>query len=226
MSAIAIIAALPGELGPLVKGWKAERRGGVRLWRGRLGERECAAACAGMGAAAAARAWEALASAGPFERVISVGWAGALHPEFIPGRAYRAAGAIDAATGRRFPSAAPGRGWVVSVARVAGREEKRRLAASHGAALVDMEAAELGRLAADAGAAFACVKGVSDAWDADLPDLNRFISRSGGLRWSRLLAWVLPRPVHWAGLARMGRHGRASAVGIARLLSGAPGAGD
>jgi nucleoside phosphorylase len=41
-------------------------------------------------------------SSGPIDAVISIGWAGALRPEFLPGQAYRATGVIDSRTGERF----------------------------------------------------------------------------------------------------------------------------
>ena len=43
------------------------------------------------------------------------------------------------------------------------------------AALVDMEAAAIGRLAAMRGIPFYCIKGVSDGLTDNLPDFNRFI---------------------------------------------------
>ncbi len=53
MSRIAIIAALPGELKPLVRGWK---RAESDLWTGQIAGHEAIAIAGGMGAAAAARA--------------------------------------------------------------------------------------------------------------------------------------------------------------------------
>ena len=51
MSRIAIIAAMPGELKPLVKDWKSVRTGQrfAYKWTAKLGENECVAVCAGMG---------------------------------------------------------------------------------------------------------------------------------------------------------------------------------
>jgi len=54
VSRMAIIAAMTGELKPLVRGWQHERRNGVDLWRSVLSiddeeDREWVAACAGAG---------------------------------------------------------------------------------------------------------------------------------------------------------------------------------
>jgi len=75
---VAIIAAMAGELKPLVKGWLHERHGGVDVWRWRFDEGEWVAACAGAGVDAATRAFAAAEKNGAPDMVISVGWAGAL----------------------------------------------------------------------------------------------------------------------------------------------------
>ena len=60
MSKIAIIAALPGELKPLVRGWQ---RPEPNLWTGSIAGREAIAVAGGMGAEAATRARAGLRSA-------------------------------------------------------------------------------------------------------------------------------------------------------------------
>jgi adenosylhomocysteine nucleosidase len=62
MTRTAIVAAMPAELRPLVRGWQRERRGngnagGVDLWRWRFDDGEWIAACAGAGVEAATRAF-------------------------------------------------------------------------------------------------------------------------------------------------------------------------
>ena len=103
MNRIAVIAAMPGELLHLARGWKHEKReGGVHLWRTTQGDAEWVAACAGAGQGAATRAFAEVEKDGPVTSVISTGWVGALTAEFVPGRVYAAAGVIDAKTGERF----------------------------------------------------------------------------------------------------------------------------
>ena len=151
MTRTAIIAAMPGELKPLVRGWPHSTRNGVHFWAQRNEEEEWIAACAGAGQAAATRAFAAIEDGGPIDLVFSVGWAGALTPDIAPGSAHNVAGVIDVRTGERFRcDAGAGDLWLVTSPKVADEAEKRRLASAYNAALVDMEAAAIARLAADA----------------------------------------------------------------------------
>lgn len=220
MNRIAIIAALPGELKPLVRGWAHERLGGVDLWRTRQNNAEWIAACAGMGQQAATRAFAEVEKSGPLDRVSSVGWAGSLREDIKAGKAYRAAGVVDMRTGERFAvsGSASGDPWLVTSAGVAGPVEKRRLAAEYHAGMVDMEGAAIARLAAMRGVPFSCIKGVSDGVSDNLPDFNPFISAQGRLRLSRLLFFVLPRPWYWPALIRMGENSNKASHSLTGLL--------
>ncbi len=102
MTRVAIIAAFPGELKPLVRNWPHSTRNGVHFWAKRNPEEEWMAACAGAGQAAATRAFAAIEDGGPIDLVFSIGWAGALTPDLAPGSAHNVAGAIDVRTGERF----------------------------------------------------------------------------------------------------------------------------
>jgi adenosylhomocysteine nucleosidase len=224
MTRVAIIAAMPGELKPLVRGWEHERHeirnaGAVNLWRWRFDEGEWVAACAGAGQRAATRAFAACEKDGAITSVISVGWVGALNAANLPGRAYRVSGVIDSGTGERFAATQ----WsseclLVTSPRVADAEEKKRLAAAYGAALVDMEAAALARLAAMRGVPFYCFKGVSDGFGERMPDFNRFITSDGQFQTARMLFFVLPRPWHWPALVRMGENSKQASQSIAECL--------
>lgn len=220
MKRIAIIAALPGELKPLVRGWEHRRQGGVELWRTLQNDTEWIAACAGMGQAAAMLAFSKVEDSGKIDCVISVGWAGALREDIEAGKAYRAAGVVDLRTGERFAASdsSSGDSWLVTSDRVAGPNDKRRLAAEYQAGLVDMEAAAIARLAVIRGIPFGCIKGVSDGFKDNLPDFNRFISFQGKLRLSRLLFFVLPRPWYWPALIRMGENSNKASHSLTGLL--------
>ncbi len=206
---IGIIAALPGELKPLVKRWQkvpVNKESGVAMWRTTRGADELIAACAGMGAAAAGRAFAAAEFTGSLDMVLSLGWAGALTNDAAPGHAY--AGefeVIDAQTGERFTSESadqtPAR--IVSTVGVASEQEKLRLAASYDALLVDMESATVARLAKMRGIPMYCFKGVSDGVHACLPDLNPFIDISGKLAMGKFLAHVALRPKYWRSLEHL-----------------------
>ena len=219
---IGIIAALPGELTPLVRRWQrmpAARGSGISIWQRREGEQEVIAVCAGMGAPAARRAFVAAEFLGSLDLVLSVGWAGALIAECEPGECFAASEVIDEQTGERF-TLAEGRPKLrlVTTARVADESEKRRLAATYSAALVDMEAAAVARLAQMRGIPVVCFKAVSDGVDAELPDLNPFIDIAGKLRMGPFLAHVALRPGYWGALGQLGRNSAAAAKALAEKI--------
>jgi adenosylhomocysteine nucleosidase len=209
MTRVAIIAAMPGELKPLVRGWPSSTRGNIHFWVQRTEEEEWIAACSGAGQTAATRAFAAIEDGGPIDLVISFGWAGALTADISSGSAHNVAGVIDARTGERFNcDAGAGNRWLVTSPIVAGEAEKQRLAAAYRADLVDMEAAAIARLALMRGIPFYCFKGVSDGFHDKLPDFNRFIRPDGGFDLSGMVLFSILHPWHWPGLLRMGENSR------------------
>jgi adenosylhomocysteine nucleosidase len=219
MTRTAFIAAMPGELKAFASGWPHSTRGSVQFWAQRNEEEEWIAACAGTGQEAATRAFAAIEDGGPIDLVISVGWAGALNPDLAPGSAWNVAGVIDARTGERFRcDAGAGERWLVTNARVADEAEKRRLASSYAADLVDMEGAAIARLAGMRSIPFYCFKGISDGFNDKLPDFNRFISSEGQFQTGRFALYALFRPWHWPALVRMGENSKKASQGIAESL--------
>jgi adenosylhomocysteine nucleosidase len=219
MTRTAIIAALPGELKPIVRAWPHSTRNGIHFWAQRNEEDEWIAACAGAGQAAATRAFAALEAGGPIDLVFSIGWAGALRADLAPGSAHNVAGVIDAKTGERFRcDAGAGDLWLVTTPTVAGEKEKLRLAASYNAALVDMEAAALARLAAQRQIPFYAIKGVSDSLHDRLPDLNRFLTSQGQFQTARFALFAAFRPIYWPSLIKMGENSKKASQNIAESL--------
>jgi adenosylhomocysteine nucleosidase len=219
MTRVALIAAMPGELKPIVRGWPHSTRAGIHFWAQRNEEDEWIAACAGAGQAAATRAFAALEDGGPIDLVFSLGWAGALRPEIVPGSAHNIAGVLDVRTGERFHcEAGAGQLWLATSPIVAGAEEKHRLASAYNAALVDMEAAAVARLAAMRGIPFYAFKGVSDGFKDRLPDFNPFLSPGGRFLTARFTLFALLRPWLWSALARMGENSRKASQSIAESL--------
>jgi len=220
---IGIIAALPGELKPLVRGWEklpVVRGSGIQMWQTMKGEDELIAVCAGMGAAAARRAFTAAEFAGSLDRVFSVGWAGALTREAESGTAYVVSEIIDTQTGERFASAPPGTGVrLVTTLGAVGEWEKDRLAASYNASLVDMEAAAIARLARMRDIPVFCIKAVSDGVDAHLPDLNPFIDVDGQLRLPAFLGFIALRPQYWGPVAKLGSTSAKAAKNLALVIA-------
>jgi adenosylhomocysteine nucleosidase len=217
VSRIAIIAAMPAELKPFVRGWRHERSNGVDLWSSDKGK--WIAVCAGAGVDAATRAFAEVEKLGPVTTAISTGWAGAMREEIVPGQAYDISTVIDARTGERFVAAGPPNDcWLVTSSRVADATEKQRLASTYEAALVDMEAAGVARLAQMRGIRFYCIKGISDGYNDQLPDFNRFISSGGQFKLARFVVFALLRPWYWHALMRMGENSRKAARNIAQSL--------
>ncbi len=219
---IGIIAALPGELKPLVRGWDrlpVARGSGIEMWQrsAAAGGDEVIAVCAGMGASAARRAFTAAEFRGALDAALSVGWAGALTPACAAGVAFEVSSVADLQTGERFEVSASGV-RLVTAPHVAAAEEKVRLAQSYGASLVDMEAAVIARLAQMRGIPFRCFKAVSDGQDAQLPDLNPFIDVDGKLKMGKFLGHVALRPQYWGPLAELGRNSATAAKTLAKIV--------
>ena len=228
MKSIGIIAAMAGELKPLVQGWKPvhlpSARKGEAAWRGTLEGADCIAVCAGMGHQAAERACNLASQQAPLSALVSIGWAGALSCGVQPANAYVVNEVIDAATSERFIATHPVRDGnpvtlkLVTIDHVAPPAEKRRLAETYRAVLVDMEAATVARFARAHGLAFYCLKAVSDVAGEILPDFSQYTDNQGQLQLPALLAHVAIRPRYWPALARVGTNGRRGAVAIAAAM--------
>jgi adenosylhomocysteine nucleosidase len=219
---IAIIAALPGELKPLVKDWRRVTTGvaDVKKWTLSRDADTWIAVCAGMGAEAVRRAYAIASADGPLDMLLSVGWVGSLREEAFPGTVQVPTVVIDAQTGEQFNLTEGKRQWrLVTTAHVADALEKARLAATYpGAVLVDMEAATVARLAAMHEIPLLCIKGVSDAVGADLPNLNPFINLSGQMRMAHFLAHVALRPRYWPALVHLGKNSARAAEAMRDLI--------
>ncbi|MBB5345915.1 phosphorylase family protein [Tunturibacter empetritectus] len=225
---IAIIAALEGELKPLVRGrgagsWKRrESSKGCSVWEYRHADGCWIAACAGMGEVRAALAFAEAEKIAAIDAVCSVGWAGALDGTIAAESVSGVSLVIDTKTGERFRPTDLQSAWPVlaTTTRVADEREKKRLAASYGARLVDMEAATIARIALGKSIQFYCFKAVSDDAEARLPDLNPFVADNGRLKMLPFLAHVAVRPGSWSGLMKLGRHSSAAAKNLAEALYG------
>jgi adenosylhomocysteine nucleosidase len=225
MRRIGIIAAMPGELKSLVRGWKPLAASqGEAAWEGTLEGAACIAVCAGMGKQAAERACAIAARHAELTSLVSMGWAGALSCGMQAGNAYVVDEVVDTSTGEGFAAGfrarqqKPAALKLVTIDHVAEPAEKRQLAERYLAVLVDMEAATVARFARSQGIAFYCLKAVSDAPGEMLPNLSRYTDNQGHLRLPALLAHVAIRPRYWPGMARVGKNARMGAVAMAAAL--------
>ncbi|HTV07156.1 MAG TPA: hypothetical protein VME86_17430 [Acidobacteriaceae bacterium] len=215
MNRVGIVAALPGELKPLVHGW---RERGRNVWAGEIAGCEGVAIAGGMGAAAAERATERTIAEMNANVLVSYGWAGALTCAVKPPAVCAISEVVDDANGERYKTAITDGFRLITLDHVARGDEKRGLAQKHQSVLVDMEAAAVARVAAKHGAAFYCFKGVCDGYDDRLPDFNRFIDAEGEMQMAAFVAYALTHPQYWGTLARLGRNSGAAAEALAGSL--------
>jgi adenosylhomocysteine nucleosidase len=214
MKRIGIIAALPGELKPLVRGWQARGR---NMWAGQIAGCESVAIAGGMGAAAAKRAAERLFAEMDADVLVSYGWAGALTCAVKPEAACVISEVVDAASGESFRTDSPDGFRLITLDHVARPDEKRGLAERHRSVLVDMEAAAVARIARVRKAAFYCFKGVSDGYNDRLPDFNHFMNSDGEMRMGAFVGYAALHPQYWRALLRLGRNSSAAAAAVADM---------
>jgi adenosylhomocysteine nucleosidase len=214
MPKIAIVAAIQRELWPLVKSWrstKLEHEGREFTFY----ESDYAiAVCSGMGAECGRRGAEAIVVKYSPELVISAGVAGALVPELHVGDTVFPASVIDARDGSRHETSirdavmgnSPlARTVLVSFPAVAGTAQKRQLAKSYGAHVVDMEGASVARAAQIHNLPFLAIKAISDDMNFELAEVNRFI-RNGQFETKLFVLFLIPRPWLWLRMIRLARN--------------------
>jgi len=208
----AIVAALPREVGALVKGWDIRQiPGRVTVYT----NRDAVVACAGMGAARATLAVEAAMAAMPVTALISVGLAGACDPVLRVGEIVRAGVVIDSRTGERFDDP-QFQQILVTADSIASVREKARLHASYHAAAIDMEAATVARLARAHGLDFRAIKAISDEASFELQGLSRFATADGQFREAAFALHTALRPQLWSKAIALARN---SSKAIAALTA-------
>jgi hypothetical protein len=149
--------------------------------------------------------------------LISTGFCGALDPALRIGDIVLGAAAISRKTGP-----APACGKVVTLDRVAATAaEKRELRAKTGAVAVDMEAAAVGRKAAEWGVPYYCIRVVSDTALEDMPlDFNLYRDADGHFSRSRIALAALARPLRRVpGLLRLDRNCKFAAEALGEFLA-------
>lgn len=216
-SRIGIIAAMPAELAPLVRGWQRTADG---TWQTRRGSTELVAVARGMGARRAEQAVLAAEATGPLTALVSVGWAGATTCGVHPGAAYEVGEVLDLVSNRTYAtSGVPNPVKLVTADHVAGRKEKHRFAVEHAASLVDMEAATVARMAQERQIPFYCWKAITDLNTEDLPDFAPFLDQEQQLQTGRLAAYAVTHPRVLPVLLRMARNGRSGARALSETLN-------
>jgi adenosylhomocysteine nucleosidase len=212
---IAIIAALPAELKSLVHGWSRQPDGAFVTQRGDVA---AIAVAKGMGAAHAEQAVAIAETYGTLNAVASIGWAGGASCGVQPGEAYEISEVIDPNSRERYSTPVRSPIKLVTLDHVAGRDEKRTIAETWQASLVDMEAAAVAKLAQSKHVPFFCWKAVTDIASEDLPDFNQFLDNEKQLRIPQLAAYAVTHPRYLAPLLRMGKNGKSGAEALGHAL--------
>lgn len=194
----------------------------------------------GIGPARARRAAEELLAAG-VRRLLVWGTAGGLEPLLKPGTVLLPDIVVNHADGRRFPvstswhaqlaqALAPlgpalmRAGTLVTVAEAAAtHDEKRALAESSGACMVDMETAAVADAAIQAGAEFAVIRVLADDVDVALPP-SVMAALDSPRPYLGVLTGLLRRPQDLPAVMRLDRSFRRAyrgLAGVARTLAAA-----
>jgi adenosylhomocysteine nucleosidase len=215
MPKIAMVAALEREVSGLIKNCTRAPRD----YDGRnfmfFEKDEMVIVCGGIGLEAARRAAEAVIALYHPALVLSVGFAGALHPALQVGDVFSPAVVLDARDGSRFEIDG-GKGLLVTFMAVAGSKQKAHLAEAYNAQAVDMEAAAVATAARVHGVQFAATKVVSDGLDFDMPETTTFIGPEGQFRTASFAFFVALRPWLWRRVAILARNSNKAA----RILAG------
>ena len=223
---IAIVAALERELHPLVKNWPRTtvEHAGRQFTFYESGY--AIAVCAGIGHEAGRRAAQAMIVEYAPEVIISAGVAGALVPELKVGETIFPAVVVDTQDGSRRETAirtspvsttALGRTIVASSPEIARIPQKERLAKAYGAHAVDMESAAVARAAEAHNLPFLAIKSISDEYDFDLPDMEKFIANSE-FATTRFVLHVAVRPWLWLPVMRLARNTRIASENLCAWL--------
>jgi len=214
---LAIIAALQREIAPIIHGWKHRdvEHGGKTL---RFYESEKAVlVCGGIGASAAHLAAEAAVNTYHPEALVSAGLAGSLNSGVKVGEAFLAANVIDAASGKGY-STRSGIRTLITANKILGSEEKRALAQRFAAHAVDMEAAAVAEVAAQAGLPFFAVKAISDELEFPMPPMDKFVDAHGNFATGKFVLHAALRPAMWPVAFRLARNTNLAARALAPLI--------
>jgi len=127
---------------------------------------------------------------------------------------------VDVASGERFVAGSGSEVTLATAGVIASVAEKARLASNFGAALVDMEAAAVARIALARGVGFRAVKGVSDGYEFELSALAKFEGERGSFRTGAFAAYTAVRPWTWGKAIELGRGSAKALEGLEAVLRG------
>jgi len=195
---VAIVAAMPVELAPLIGALRPQSVNGVDIFE----LPRAIVAVGGIGEKFARRAAELAIECADPKLLLSAGMVGAISPRLKVGDVARIREVVDVASGTRYPTTGGGE-WVLATSQdVSDATEKQELR-KLGADVVDMEGAAVAQVAKERGLEFAAVKSISDDAAFDMPPLNRFIDENGKFATRKFLVYVALHPRWWSTLGKI-----------------------
>ncbi len=209
---IAIVAAMPVELAPLLGKTRSQPVDGVDLFE----LPEAMVAIGGIGEKHARHAAEVVIEQAHPKLLVSAGIAGAISPKLKVGDVGWIREVVDVATGERYRAQ---RGdWVLTTSQdVSDAAEKLGLLTKYGADVVDMEAAAEAQVAKECGIEFAAVKAISDDAAFEMPPLNRFID-DGKFDTRRFLVYVAVHPRWWGTLSKIKKNSEIATANLCQAV--------
>lgn len=218
---VAIVAALEREVAPLIRSWRVREIEHDGRWYRLFENGDAVLICGGIGAEAARRATEAVIEETRPERVLSVGFAGALDAAMKVADVLEPRVVVNAADGARTDTGS-GEGTLVSYPAVVDGGQRQRLARAYTAVAVDMEAAAVAQGAEARGVGFSALKAISDAVGFSMPPTERFVTPDGQFQETRFARHVAVRPWLWVRTMALGRNSakasRALCAAVAEYL--------
>ena len=196
---VAIIAAMPIELAPLIGNVQPRSVDGVDLFE----LPQAVVAVGGIGEKFARRAAEVAIDKAQPRLLLSAGMVGAISSKLKVGDAARIREVVDVATGARYATSGGGDWVLVTSQDVSDAAEKHELFEKYSADVVDMEAAAVAQVANERGLEFASVKAVSDDAEFIMPPLNRFIDGNGRFATRKFLIYIALHPRWWSTLGKI-----------------------
>jgi adenosylhomocysteine nucleosidase len=210
---VAVVAAMPVELAPLLGSSQPEQVNGVDLFD----LPQAVVAVGGIGEKFARRAAEVAIDYAQPKMLVSAGIVGAISPKLKVGDVARIREVVDVATGERYLASGGGE-WVLATSQdVSDAAEKHDYLAKFGADVVDMEAAAVAQVAKERGIEFASIKSISDDAAFDMPPLNRFIEQ-GKFDVRRFLIYVALHPRWWGALGKIKKNSAIATENLCRAL--------
>ena len=204
MPKVAIVAALQREVKPLLKDSALRLYQHEGQWSRFFENDRAVIACAGIGAEHARRAATQIVEQIRPRLLVSAGFAGATNDELRTGDIFIPGIVMDAATGRKYATAASHETVLVSSTEIQTAAAKQELSLRFQAEAVDMEAAAVAEVALQHGVPFLAIKVIFDEAMDRLPPLQSFV-RDGEFRTGRFIIWAGLRPWWWSSVQRLSR---------------------